>query len=70
MCLAATYWAGIDRIVYGNVRADAAFLGFADELAHRELAIPLVERTIDMEQLMRDEAQQVFVKWASKQVVA
>lgn len=70
MCLAAAYWAGIDRIVYGNVRSDAASIGFADELDHRELAIPLVERTIDMEQLMRDEAQEVFVKWASRQIVA
>jgi tRNA(Arg) A34 adenosine deaminase TadA len=70
MCLAAAYWAGIDRVVYGNVRSDAASIGYADELDHRELAIPLVERTIGMEQLMRDEAQEVFVKWASRQVVA
>jgi tRNA(Arg) A34 adenosine deaminase TadA len=68
-CLAAAYWDRIDRIVYANVRSHAATIGFADELHHRELAIPLVERTIGMEQLMRDEAQAVFVKWVSRQVV-
>lgn len=68
MCLAAAYGAGIGRIVYGNVRSDAGAIGFADDLVHGELAIPLVERTIHMEQLMRDEAQAVFVEWASSKV--
>jgi len=69
MCLAAAYCARIDRIVYANVRSHAATIGFADELHHRELAIPLVECTIGMDQLMLDEAQAVFVKWVPRQVV-
>lgn len=62
MCVAAAYWARIDRTVYANVRSHAATIGFADELHHPELLSPLIERTIGMEQLMRDKAQEVFVK--------
>ena len=31
MCLAAIYWARLDRIYYGNTRQDAAAIGFDDQ---------------------------------------
>jgi guanine deaminase len=36
MCLAAIYWARIDRIWYGNTSADAARVAFDDAFLHRE----------------------------------
>ena len=44
MCLAAAYWARLDRIVYGCTRDDAAAIGFDDEVIYRELALPIAEK--------------------------
>src|SRR6185295_8292883 len=52
MCLAATYWARIDKIYYACTRNDAATIGFDDEWLYREVKLPLVERTLPLEQLL------------------
>src|SRR5215831_1220127 len=46
MCLAAAYWARIDRIFYGFTIADAARIGFDDRLFYREFARPARRRAI------------------------
>ena len=49
MCLAAAYWARITRIVFANSRAEAAAIGFCDDVLYLELAKPFNEREISME---------------------
>jgi tRNA(Arg) A34 adenosine deaminase TadA len=63
MCLGAAYWARVDRIVFAGTRADAALAGFDDEELYRELALPLASRRVPMEQLLRDQAVEVFDEW-------
>lgn len=66
MCLAAIYWARIPRIFYGNTRADAAAIGFDDDLIYREIALPPEKRSVEMKALLRDEAQRTFKDWGAK----
>lgn len=66
MCLAAIYWARLDRIWYANGRADAAAIQFDDEWLYREVALPVGERAIPATQLLRPEALDVFRAWEAK----
>ncbi len=63
MCLAAIYWAGIDRVVYGADHNDAAAAGFNDAFIYQELKRKRDERKIEMNQLMRGEALLGFSLW-------
>ena len=63
MCLAAIYWARIEKIYFANTAEDAAKIGFDDESFYREIQIPRTERRIPSLQLMRDEALPVFREW-------
>jgi tRNA(Arg) A34 adenosine deaminase TadA len=66
MCLAAIYWARLERITYANDRFDAAEIGFDDDFLYRELALPPEERLIPMERALANEAWPVFEAWAKK----
>jgi guanine deaminase len=66
MCLGAIYWARLGRVFYGNTRADAAAIGFDDDLIYREMPLPPERRAIPMAPLLRDEAQRAFAAWAAK----
>jgi len=63
MCLAALYWAGIQKITYAADRKDAAAIGFADELIYQEIGKAPAGRRIPMVQLMRQEALATFAAW-------
>ena len=63
MCLAAIYWARLDRIWYGNNREDAAAIGFDDDFLYRELALPMPKRSPQMKQLLHTEAKDTFTDW-------
>ena len=63
MCLAAIYWARLERIHYANARTDAAAIGFDDEFLYRELATPMAARQLTMSRLLADEAKAVFTAW-------
>jgi guanine deaminase len=63
MCLAALYWARIDRIWYGNTSADAARVAFDDAFLYRELALPARNRVIPSAMLLRDQAWESFQLW-------
>ena len=66
MCLGAIYWAGIERIFYGNTRRDAAEIGFADDFIYDELVRPLNQRRVPIHPLLSDEARQSFALWQRK----
>ncbi len=66
MCLGAIYWARLDRLWYANGRADAAAIQFDDAWLYREVALPLGERSLPADQLLRDEALEVFRAWDRK----
>lgn len=66
MCLAAIYWARIEKIYYANTRQDAAFIQFDDEFLYREINIPLDQRKIPMIQVSHSDAQSVFLEWIKK----
>ena len=66
MCLGATYWARVDRLVFAGTRHDAADAGFDDEEFYRELAKPLSQRRLQQQQILREEMQQVFAEWKAK----
>lgn len=63
MCLAAIYWARIDRLVFACDAGDAARAGFDDADIHRELRLDWSERRLPSSRLARDSALRVFEKW-------
>ena len=66
MCLAAVYWARLDRLWYANGRTDAAAIQFDDDWLYREVALPAEARSLPSHQFLRDEALDVFRAWAQK----
>ena len=66
MCLAAIYWARLDRITFANSRADAAAIGFDDELIYGEVSKPIEDRIIPTIKLALPEAEAVFAEWRAK----
>ncbi len=66
MCLAAIYWARLDRLVYANTRAEAAAIGFDDARFYTQIALPLAEQTLPVERLELAEARAVFALWQAK----
>ena len=67
MCLSALYWAGVERIFYGNTKEDAKAINFDDSFIYDEIAKPYEERTIPCQNLMRDEALAGFRAWSEKE---
>ncbi len=67
MCLGAIYWARIDKIYYGNTKADAQAIDFDDSFIYDELAKPMHLRELQQIQLMAEEAIKSFDIWASKE---
>jgi tRNA(Arg) A34 adenosine deaminase TadA len=65
MCLAAIYWARIDRVFYGNTVEDAAEIGFDDVDIREQVVRPSGDRTIPEMPLLRDEANEVFRTFAT-----
>lgn len=66
MCLAAVYWARLDKIYFGNTRTDAAAIEFDDDFLYQEIPKDIKQRKIPMEQCAHDEALKVFNEWQNK----
>lgn len=47
MCLAGAYAAGVERIIYGNTRKDAADIGFADDAIYEEMKVDFTALPIE-----------------------
>ncbi len=66
LCLAAIYWSRLDRIYYAATCEDAAAAGFDDRKFYREFAKAAGDRSIPMEQSLREEACVAFKAWERK----
>ncbi len=66
MCLAAIYWARLDKLYYAATRADAAAAGFDDEFLYQEVSKPWKNRELSAEQGLAAEAQKAFNAWKDK----
>ncbi|KAA5544763.1 nucleoside deaminase [Adhaeribacter rhizoryzae] len=66
MCLGAIYWARPRQVYFANTKQDAATAGFDDQFIYDEIAIPLTQRSIPMQQMLRQEAQVAFQEWQKK----
>lgn len=67
MCLGAIYWARLDRMYYGNNKHDAAAIGFDDAFIYKEIELPVSERRLASESILRDEALKAFADWSAKE---
>jgi tRNA(Arg) A34 adenosine deaminase TadA len=66
MCLAAIYWARLDRVTFASSREEAAAIGFDDALIYGEVSKPVADRVIPMIKLALPEAEAVFAEWQAK----
>jgi tRNA(Arg) A34 adenosine deaminase TadA len=66
MCLAAIYWARLDKIYYANTRLDAAEIGFDDDHLYREISKKIEARVLPMVRIDLPEARAVFQQWQDK----
>jgi guanine deaminase len=66
MCLGAIYWARLSRLFYAADRKDAQSAGFDDDWIYREIALPLNQRRLAGQQLLRDQALAAFAAWQAK----
>jgi tRNA(Arg) A34 adenosine deaminase TadA len=67
MCLAACYWARIERVVHAAAVRDAAECGFEDSAFYREVALPKQERTLRIDagdEQARAEAVAALRRWS------
>ena len=66
MCLSALYWAGVERIFYGNTKQDARSINFDDSFIYDQIALDYSERAIPCINFMREEALAGFKAWVEK----
>ena len=63
MCLAAIYWARMERVYYSGTAADAASAGFDDAFLYQQMKKSIGERTIPEEQMLADRGNESFDAW-------
>lgn len=66
MCLAAIYWARLDRLVFANTRDQCAAIGFDDAFIYDEVPKPPTGRTLPTRHLPLEEAEAAFRAWVEK----
>lgn len=66
MCLAAIYWARLDRVFFACTRHDAAEIGFDDNFIYQQLPLEIAARTLPMRQVGREHALALFREWTAK----
>lgn len=67
MCYGAISRARIEKIYYGNTWKDAANIGFDDSAFQEDIKKEFTQRNIPVEQILHDEALEVFKAWTAKQ---
>ena len=63
MCLAAIYWARIEKIYFANTAEDARDIGFGDEFFYRELQLPAYRPADPLPSTAARRALAVFREW-------
>ena len=67
MCFSAIHWAGIDKIVYGAVIADAGNAGFNELTLSNQKIKELTDSKIELEAgFLRTECQALFNEWLDR----
>jgi guanine deaminase len=66
MCLSAIYWAHLSHLYFACTKDDAARIHFDDKFIYQELELPIHERHLPINTLMRDQALQAFRDWEDK----
>jgi guanine deaminase len=64
MCLAAAYWARVERVYFAATRFDAARGGFDDARIYDEFGQPAAERTLALVQIGMPDAVAPFEAWS------
>ena len=67
MCLSALYWAGVEKIYYGNTKQDAKMINFDDSFIYDQIALSAEERAIPCINIMREQAAEGFKAWSEKE---
>ncbi len=67
MCLSALYWAGVEKIFYGNTKEDAKAIAFDDSFIYDQIALDYSQRAIPCINFMRDKALEGFRVWSQKE---
>ncbi|MHC4176812.1 MAG: nucleoside deaminase [Planctomycetota bacterium] len=67
MCLAAIYWARLERLFYAATRQDAAEAGFDDAHIYGQIALPPAAQYLPTQQSLRQEALGAFEAWREKE---
>ncbi len=63
MCLAAIYWAGIEKIVFAASREDAEQIGFIDAELYREICLPDKQRSMRIQKEDKSAALEIMQQW-------
>ncbi len=63
MCLAAIYWARLEKVYYACTRHDAAEIGFDDNFIYEQLPLEIAQRSLPMEQIARESSLGLFREW-------
>lgn len=63
MCIGAIYWARPDAVYYACTKEEAAGIGFDDQFIYEEIAKPMGQRFIPMEQIKTAESLLPFNAW-------
>lgn len=66
MCLAASYWARLDRVYHACDRADAERAGFDDAFVYREMELPPSRRRMPLTPFEREAGLATFRAWSEK----
>ena len=66
MCLAAAWWARVERIVYAASQSDAAQIGFDDAAFYEQLALAKDARCVPMRQSLQQKARAVLRAWHAR----
>lgn len=65
LCVAAIYWAKLDKMYYANTLGDCAELGIDCDPLVAEVSKPVQERKLPAERIMAAEAHTVFDEWVT-----
>ncbi len=67
MCLSAAYWAKLDKVYYAANKHDAAKAGFSDAFIYDQFALPIEERSLNLQRILEDKGIEPFNLWVKNE---